>query len=230
MTKQSIPSVKTGKQVQLEPGMIIASEQTGAKSPLVVWQSRTAVMGDTDLIEFRVAGKDHVALSRAYTAFQLERHGYKVTGKVKTMPKIKEPDSKLVVELVDVATGPGKGEAQAVVKRIANTAKADNAPQTAQKALSGADPDTDKDTAEKARISNLGADSGGSGDADGGDKPTIEDVRPVLDAWAYGVEPEDMDEIKAKLKGWGVDIKQLAEQIDAVLDKAAAKVIKVKGK
>jgi hypothetical protein len=214
--KQSIPSLKTGKQVTLEPGMIIESDQAGAKSPLVVWDSRKANMGDTYLLEYRVAGKDHVALSRSYTAFQLERYGYRIAGKVKVMPKIKEADSTLTVELVGVPARPGEGAAKAVIRKVMKSAQiAEDAPKPETHKTPDPAPKQPPTDDPRAVPSDTGADS-----------PTLDVIMPVLDAWAYGVEPNNMDELKAQLKAWGIDLAKVAEAIDGVLSKAAMQAIK----
>jgi hypothetical protein len=219
--KETIPSVKTGKQVKIEAGYIIVTETPKAKSPLLVYERTVSNIGPETLIEFRVADKDHVSLSRSYTAYQLERYGYKIAGKAKKMPKIKPPVLKPTVSLVEVKYGPGTGSFTPV---ITSGAVQEELPAaiTPEKGLT---PDGDKLThpePEQARIGDPGAISDDHKD----DPPTLDDIMPVLDAWAYGVEPNNMDDLKAQLKAWGIDLAKVAEAIDGVLNKAAMQAIK----
>lgn len=218
MAKVTMKDAK-GKEKPLEVGTVLQSEMKGARSPLVIWKVQEVKMGKTEtMTEFRLAGKDRVALSNPFTKFQLEHYGYYVLGvSDKFSPKtIKEPDEKLVVELVDVSTKDGANHAIPVVSKVGKDGR--------KTVLEGP---TKPEHGDTPKTPNPGPEKGAKGQPEAKNKPGLDkpNLMGLLEAWAFGVEPENIEEIKTTLKGAGVNTKRLSDEIMVLLEHEADRAL-----
>jgi len=193
---------KKGKRVEIKVGAVLETETPKARTPLIVWKITRVPMGkDTIITEYSVAGKDRVSLNNSLTAFQLERYGYKVAGYSKGFdPKtVKEPDTKIEIELVPVEGENGEKGVDMVAKKVPakgsekKAGKGSKTPVVASKAEKEVEIAPEQSKRERA----------------------VE----LLDQWVWGIQPDNFKEIEAELVKLGIPVKGLADQIQVTIDR-----------
>lgn len=213
MAKTTLPNSK-GKEEELKVGTVLESSTPKAKTPLVVYRVAEAKMGKEEtLTEFALADKSMQALSRTYTAFQLERYGYKVARKSKGFDpkKVKPATERIVVDLSNVQKTLNGGE---VVGEIKKLPAADDKSKKAHK-----DAQIDQGVSESENMNTTSPKQSDDGTRDSA-AFNADECAKIVEAYVYGVEPEDFEALKARLIEFGVDIKALMKSVDEACNAA----------
>lgn len=180
---------------------VLATELTGAKSPLLIYGENAE--------GFMVCDDQYVALSLSFPESELTRLGYEVVGQVEAAPEVKPAKKKIKVETTeDVSAGSGSTRIRKVCASCEDTGKdsSGNPCTLCEKGKALAQPAAPAPKASKPAKA----------------APAVnaweqEDVKTVLEAFIFGIEPDDLDAIKAALSGKGIDPATVSARIDALV-------------